>query len=82
MEFKSVWNEIESKSHPGTLHSVRLIFTMEGKFLPKESSCTCPWGSWYRWRKKNKTLMCRHIIKAMIEYAKENKLKEVKIEIK
>lgn len=70
---------IPSSTEQGVMHSVMLVFSDDGEFIPEASSCTCIWGSWYRWRKKNITKSCRHIKQALEKYDNEqtNKFKEV-----
>jgi len=59
---------IPSSTDKSVIHGVTLVFSDDGEFIPEASNCTCIWGSWYRWRKKNKTVMCQHIKKAFDEY--------------
>ena len=78
---KRIFREELSKTKKGVIHSVILIFLDDDTFLPKESSCTCDWGYWWRWGKKNKTLMCIHITDALKKHAEENGIKKIELEI-
>lgn len=78
---KRIFKEEPSKTKKGVIHMIILVFLDDGTFLPRESSCTCEWGSWFRWAKKNKTVMCSHIQEALKKYAEENGIKKVEIEV-
>jgi hypothetical protein len=48
----------------GEAYSVILAFE-EGKLIEDYCSCTCKFGSFYRWTKKNKGKICKHIKEVM-----------------
>jgi len=52
----------------GRVYGVWIEFN-EGKII--DFNCTCIWGSWFRWAKKNKTNMCIHLKKAIKIYENE-----------
>jgi len=60
------------------IHGIMLVFDENEELIPEASSCTCIWGSWYRWRQKNITKMCKHMKQALEEYdeSQTNKFKE------
>lgn len=55
----------------GNKHDVKIVFGPDGR-LSEKSGCTCRYGAFYRWQKKNEKdkWMCRHMVKA---YAKKLK---------
>ena len=52
------------KSKKGDEIGVMLEFDEDGVLSPK-SNCTCKWGSFHRWSKRNqkKRWICRHVLK-------------------
>lgn len=52
-----------------------VILSLEDKeIIPEKSSCTCRWGSFYRFTENNKSKgkwQCNHIIQAIRKYAKD-----------
>jgi len=64
-----VFKKVKSKKTK-EIYSVLLTYDDEGNIILSKSSCTCIFGSYYRfarfWRRQNK--LCRH----MVETIKEN----------
>lgn len=64
---------IKSKSKKNVDYSVLLAFDGHKKIIPEKSSCSCKWGSFYRFNKKNVDAgkwECIHIKKAIRKYIK------------
>lgn len=65
MNIKPIFKTINDKK-------VILRFDSRGR-LTDETSCTCKWGSFYRWSKANKEKkwICRHLVKAYAKIIKQ-----------
>lgn len=63
------------KGSKGNKYGVTLVFTDNWEFMPEESICTCIFGSWARWTKKNKGKFCRHIKQALEDFDNEERNK-------
>ncbi len=68
MGYKRIIKEVINKK--GEKYGVILTFDEKGKLLLHKSSCTCIFGSWWRfagyWKKRG--TLCWHMIKCIKEY--------------
>jgi len=58
--------EVISRSKKGLKHQVVLVYDENFELIKEKCSCTCAYGSFYKWSKKNQengNIVCFHIKK-------------------